>query len=98
MTLISRAVVVALGALAVRRRRRRPLIPERPITLIVPWAAGGGTDATARIIGTLLEKELGQPVNVVNRDRRQRRRRPQRDRAGARPTATRSASSPSRSA
>ncbi len=41
--------------------------PERPITLIVPWGAGGGTDATARIIGVLLEKELGQPVNVVNR-------------------------------
>src|SRR5205085_3570385 len=41
--------------------------PQRPIQLIVPWAAGGGTDATARIIGTLLEKELGQPVNVVNR-------------------------------
>jgi hypothetical protein len=28
---------------------------------------GGGTDATARIIGSLLEKELGQPVTVVNR-------------------------------
>jgi len=41
--------------------------PERPITLVVPWAAGGGTDATARIVGALLEKELGQPVNVVNR-------------------------------
>jgi tripartite-type tricarboxylate transporter receptor subunit TctC len=41
--------------------------PDRPITLIVPWAAGGGTDATARIVGALLEKELGQPVNVVNR-------------------------------
>ena len=41
--------------------------PDRPITLIVPWAAGGGTDATARIVGVLLEKELGQPVNVVNR-------------------------------
>jgi tripartite-type tricarboxylate transporter receptor subunit TctC len=41
--------------------------PTRPITLIVPWAAGGGTDAVARIIGTLLEKDLGQPVNVVNR-------------------------------
>ena len=41
--------------------------PERPITLIVPWGAGGGTDATARIIGSLLEKELKQPVNVVNR-------------------------------
>jgi tripartite-type tricarboxylate transporter receptor subunit TctC len=41
--------------------------PERPITMIVPWGAGGGTDATARIIGVLLEKELGQPVTVVNR-------------------------------
>src|SRR5216684_4535427 len=41
--------------------------PGRPVTLIVPWGAGGGTDATARIIGSLLEKELGQPVNVVNR-------------------------------
>jgi tripartite-type tricarboxylate transporter receptor subunit TctC len=41
--------------------------PERPITLIVPWGAGGGTDATARIIGSLMEKELGKPVNVVNR-------------------------------
>lgn len=41
--------------------------PERPITLIVPWAAGGGTDATARIVGSLLEKELDNPVNVVNR-------------------------------
>ncbi|MFM9980071.1 MAG: tripartite tricarboxylate transporter substrate binding protein [Burkholderiales bacterium] len=41
--------------------------PERPVTLIVPWGAGGGTDATARIIGSLLERELKQPVNVVNR-------------------------------
>ena len=41
--------------------------PDRPITLIVPWGAGGGTDATARIIASLLEKELGQPINVVNR-------------------------------
>ena len=41
--------------------------PERPVTLIVPWGAGGGTDATARIIGSLLEKELGQPITVVNR-------------------------------
>ena len=33
----------------------------------MPWGAGGGTDATARIIGSLLERDLGQPVNVVNR-------------------------------
>lgn len=41
--------------------------PSRPITLIVPWAAGGGTDATARIIAHGLQEVLGMPVNVVNR-------------------------------
>lgn len=45
----------------------RAAYPERPIQLLVPWGAGGGTDAVARIIGSLLERELGQPVNVVNR-------------------------------
>lgn len=45
----------------------RAAYPERPIQLLVPWGAGGGTDAVARIVGSLLEKELGQPVNVVNR-------------------------------
>ncbi len=41
--------------------------PNRPITFIVPWGAGGGTDATARIVGSILEREFGQPVNVINR-------------------------------
>jgi len=41
--------------------------PVRPITMIVPWGAGGGTDAVGRMMAALLEKDLGQPVNVVNR-------------------------------
>jgi len=41
--------------------------PARPLTMIVPWGAGGGTDAVARMLAALMEKELGQPVNVVNR-------------------------------
>lgn len=41
--------------------------PEKPITIIVPWAAGGGTDTTARTIASALEEELRQTVNVVNR-------------------------------
>lgn len=41
--------------------------PERPITLVVPWAAGGGTDAVARFVAAMLEKDFGQPINVVNR-------------------------------
>jgi tripartite-type tricarboxylate transporter receptor subunit TctC len=42
-------------------------IPSRPVQLICPWAAGGGTDRIARMVALLLEKELGQPVTVVNR-------------------------------
>jgi tripartite-type tricarboxylate transporter receptor subunit TctC len=56
------AVLFSLAATAAHAQ-----YPNRPVQLIVPWGAGGGTDATARIIGTLLEKELKQPFNVVNR-------------------------------
>lgn len=41
--------------------------PDKPVIMIVPWGAGGGTDATARMIATLLEKEIGKPVPVQNR-------------------------------
>ncbi|MEZ5844315.1 MAG: tripartite tricarboxylate transporter substrate binding protein [Hyphomicrobiaceae bacterium] len=41
--------------------------PDRPINFIVPWGAGGGTDQVARIFAAGLEKQLGQPVNVVNK-------------------------------
>ena len=56
--------------------------PDRPITLICPWGAGGGTDATARIVASILERELGVPVNVVNRTGGSRRGRPLGDRDG----------------
>jgi tripartite-type tricarboxylate transporter receptor subunit TctC len=35
--------------------------------MLCPWAAGGGTDAVLRMIAIILERELGQPINVVNR-------------------------------
>ena len=41
--------------------------PARPIELVVPWGAGGGTDAVGRMLANLLEQDLGKPVNVVNR-------------------------------
>src|SRR5258705_3476620 len=40
--------------------------PERPVTIIVPWAAGGSTDQMARIVASELEAELGQKFVVVN--------------------------------
>lgn len=41
--------------------------PERPVTYVVPWGAGGGTDANSRMLASLLEQQMGQPFNVVNR-------------------------------
>lgn len=41
--------------------------PSRPVTFVCPWGAGGGTDQTARIVASILERELKQPFGVVNR-------------------------------
>ncbi len=40
--------------------------PERPIKMIVPWAAGGDTDAICRVLANSMEKHLGKPVVIVN--------------------------------
>lgn len=74
MSKVTRRQVLAAGAAAgtVAALRMAPANaqvawPARPVTVICPWGAGGGTDATARIISAVLEKNLGQPFNVVNR-------------------------------
>jgi tripartite-type tricarboxylate transporter receptor subunit TctC len=41
--------------------------PARPVTLIVPFPAGGGVDAVARIVADKLSRALGQPIVIDNR-------------------------------
>lgn len=41
--------------------------PSKPITLICPWAPGGGTDRMSRFMAEQLQQELGQPVLVANK-------------------------------
>jgi len=41
--------------------------PTKPVTIICPWGAGGGTDRLARFLADQLSKELGKPFVVVNR-------------------------------
>ncbi|RYX90163.1 MAG: tripartite tricarboxylate transporter substrate binding protein [Comamonadaceae bacterium] len=62
-----------LAALALSTFLAAPLagaqgaFPDRPIKLIVPYAAGGGTDLFARLTAQELSKQIGQPVIVDNR-------------------------------
>lgn len=62
-----RGLLAGAAVATLARPARAQSWPTRPISMIVPWAAGGGTDATGRIVATLLERELGRPVSVVNR-------------------------------
>jgi tripartite-type tricarboxylate transporter receptor subunit TctC len=64
---LRRQVLVAAALAATAIGAQAQSYPDRPITLVVPWGAGGGTDAVARMLASLMEKDLGQPVNVVNR-------------------------------
>jgi tripartite-type tricarboxylate transporter receptor subunit TctC len=70
MTIPRRIFVAALGTaplLPLFARNAFAAYPERPIHLIVPFAAGGNADIVARITGDVVSKALGQPVVVEDR-------------------------------
>ena len=66
MKVILWGACVAIGALIAGPVQAQNW-PSRPITLIVPFAAGGGTDAFARPLAQQLDTQLGQRVIVENR-------------------------------
>ena len=47
--------------------RRAQDYPSRPITLIVPYAAGGGNDVMARIVAEKMSRTLGQQIVIENK-------------------------------
>jgi tripartite-type tricarboxylate transporter receptor subunit TctC len=60
--------VLAVGfALAASGGAQAQNFPARPVTLIVPWPAGGSTDVGMRALASAAEKHLGQPIVVENR-------------------------------
>ena len=60
--------VAATGALLVDvRRSRADTYPQKPVTIVNPFAPGSISDAAARIIGQSLQQELGQPFIVENK-------------------------------
>jgi tripartite-type tricarboxylate transporter receptor subunit TctC len=60
------AAIVSVAASAASRPAAAQAYPERSITLIVPFAAGGAADTAARIMGDAMSKVLGQTLVVEN--------------------------------
>ncbi|MGE8569696.1 MAG: Bug family tripartite tricarboxylate transporter substrate binding protein [Achromobacter sp.] len=64
---MKRSACLAAVLLCLSATSAHAAYPERAITLIVPAAAGGNADITARLIGQEMSRQLGQPVVVENR-------------------------------
>jgi tripartite-type tricarboxylate transporter receptor subunit TctC len=61
------ALALGAGALVVPAARAQARFPDRPIRMIVPWAAGGTTDIQMRAICEIAARKLGQPIVIENR-------------------------------
>ena len=60
------SLMVGLGIAGAALAGEYPWQPDKPITIIVPWAAGGSTDQVTRVLAGELEDALGQKVVIVN--------------------------------
>ena len=60
-------IALAAGIVASPEIAQAQDYPTRPITLVVPYAAGGGNDVMARIVGEKMSKTLGQQIVIENR-------------------------------
>jgi tripartite-type tricarboxylate transporter receptor subunit TctC len=66
MKTIRSLALLALAAASLTAGGARAAYPDRPITMIVPFAAGGPTDVVARIVGEHMSRTLGQQIVVEN--------------------------------
>ncbi len=66
MTLKKIIASVAALTLALTAAIAQAAYPDKPVTIIVPFAAGGPTDTVARSVGQVMSKSLGQPVLIEN--------------------------------
>lgn len=57
-------VAAAVLAFSANEVSAQPKFPNRPIRILIPFAAGGGTDVVARIVGQRLSEQVGQPIIV----------------------------------
>ena len=65
LTSLGLMTAVAGGAIAVANSEARAGYPDKPITFIVPYSPGGGSDQQARRLQPGLEKALGVKIRIV---------------------------------
>jgi len=64
---VKNAFALAVVALAMTSALAQEKYPSRPIEMVIPTAAGGGTDISLRMLAELAEPALGQKIVVVNK-------------------------------
>ncbi len=62
-----RLILLAAAIVGLAASAQAQQFPNRPVTLIVPWPAGGGTDIGMRALALATEKHLGQPIVIENK-------------------------------
>lgn len=66
MKTLALAIVITAAGACGAAAQDYPWTPEKPITIVVPWGAGGATDQVSRITADVLAEALGQNIVVVN--------------------------------
>ncbi|MBI4253950.1 MAG: tripartite tricarboxylate transporter substrate binding protein, partial [Candidatus Rokubacteria bacterium] len=64
---IAAAVAAVVLSVAVRAGAQEAAYPRKPITFIIPNEAGSSMDSSGRPLAELMQKELGQPMIIVNK-------------------------------
>ena len=60
-------VAAAFAVMVLSTAAQSQTYPQKPVTFIVPFGAGGGTDVVARTLQEDIRQELGQPILIDNR-------------------------------
>lgn len=65
--ILAAALLLVAAVAGCSKGGKKEAFPSKGITIIVPYAAGGGTDQVARVMGSIIEKNTGQKVTIENK-------------------------------
>ncbi|MGM0432927.1 MAG: Bug family tripartite tricarboxylate transporter substrate binding protein [Spirochaetota bacterium] len=66
LVIVLAVLIFAAGGVLMAEGAQERTYPQRPVTYIVGWSEGGGSDIVSRVLTAEAEKHLGQPITIVN--------------------------------